>query len=632
MRFLVITSLFLSNSLLHAQWALMDDMENDKNWNGPGLIAADPEDATNQVFSVENTGTRVENYFTLPNPIAEGTTATLFFRFRSSDNAGLADWVVGSSDVAVPSPWNDFEGYVRLSEDGSVNNIDIDVRNGDSFSEVGPADTGTWFNVWLVLDNTADTTDVYYNSDPIPATSASTISLTGNGFRNGTVDDLVTILAVNNEPNSTAYLDDIYLDLSGENLTHPFSTDTDNDGMIDDWETIFFGDISRNGTLDFDKDNLTDLEEFNAGTNPTLKDTDGDSLDDDIELSGSANTFDNMPTSANLKDTDGDGFSDDKEIAAASDPNDALNVPNQAAGFQLVENFEGEGMTIGETFAGINGWATTQPTALSITTETTAPNDQIGRIERIEVAGSYPLSKSLEPLGLQVLDNKTGTLFMQVSASSGNLDKSFGLSDSSSPSGFADFEAQAVLFPDHLFRARDADAFRDPANYAAETWMNVWIIADNTSDLVKIYVESPDGQTGKIEITDDGGIDPFNFRNGTTDPLSNIFFMIAANSEAGSTLLVDNIYLDPVSENLATPAPSKGTPASLVITSSSFNENGDLMITFTPGGENYLLTGSSDLTTSFVEEFDAVYDDVNTFTIDADEIIDARRFYRVEKQ
>lgn len=45
--------------------------------------------------------------------------------------------------------------------------------------------------------------------------------------------------------------------------------DTDGDGMDDAWEQTYFGNLTRNGSGDFDSDGLTDLQEFLAGTNPT---------------------------------------------------------------------------------------------------------------------------------------------------------------------------------------------------------------------------------------------------------------------------------------------------------------------------------------------------------------------------
>ncbi len=44
--------------------------------------------------------------------------------------------------------------------------------------------------------------------------------------------------------------------------------DTDHDGMDDDWEMAYFGTLVRDGTGDFDGDGRTDLQEFQAGTDP----------------------------------------------------------------------------------------------------------------------------------------------------------------------------------------------------------------------------------------------------------------------------------------------------------------------------------------------------------------------------
>lgn len=44
--------------------------------------------------------------------------------------------------------------------------------------------------------------------------------------------------------------------------------DIDGDGMLDEWELLHFGDLSRDGTGDYDQDGFTDLEEFEKGWNP----------------------------------------------------------------------------------------------------------------------------------------------------------------------------------------------------------------------------------------------------------------------------------------------------------------------------------------------------------------------------
>jgi hypothetical protein len=46
------------------------------------------------------------------------------------------------------------------------------------------------------------------------------------------------------------------------------AADSDNDGLPDDWEIAHFGNLSRDGSGDFDGDGLSDLGEFQAGTDP----------------------------------------------------------------------------------------------------------------------------------------------------------------------------------------------------------------------------------------------------------------------------------------------------------------------------------------------------------------------------
>ena len=48
------------------------------------------------------------------------------------------------------------------------------------------------------------------------------------------------------------------------------SDDSDGDGMDDAWELTYFGTLTRDGTGDYDRDGMSDLDEFVAGTNPTL--------------------------------------------------------------------------------------------------------------------------------------------------------------------------------------------------------------------------------------------------------------------------------------------------------------------------------------------------------------------------
>ena len=60
--------------------------------------------------------------------------------------------------------------------------------------------------------------------------------------------------------------------------------DYDNDGIVDWFERRYFGDISQSPEDDFDEDGLTNQEEFELGTNPTVFDTDSDGAGDGFEV------------------------------------------------------------------------------------------------------------------------------------------------------------------------------------------------------------------------------------------------------------------------------------------------------------------------------------------------------------
>jgi hypothetical protein len=90
--------------------------------------------------------------------------------------------------------------------------------------------------------------------------------------------------------------------------------DSDGDGMADWFEFKYNLDPEYDGDagMDNDSDDLTNLGEYQAGTDPTNPDTDGDSLSDGDEIS--------LGTDPINPDTDGDGLSDGDEILIGTDP------------------------------------------------------------------------------------------------------------------------------------------------------------------------------------------------------------------------------------------------------------------------------------------------------------------------
>lgn len=156
------------------------------------------------------------------------------------------------------------------------------------------------------------------------------------------------------------HYDDIVVD--------PVFADVDGDGLNDFWEYSFFpGDLTKlSATGDFDHDGLTDLQEYNKGTDPTKADTDGDGLTDNVETGtgfyvGPTDTgtdplkpdTDNdgrldgdevngtPQTNPTIADSDYDGFLDGDEVATGHDPNNAGDNPEITAIANSFKQFSG---------------------------------------------------------------------------------------------------------------------------------------------------------------------------------------------------------------------------------------------------------------------------------------------------
>lgn len=115
--------------------------------------------------------------------------------------------------------------------------------------------------------------------------------------------------------------------------------DSDHDGLGDDWEMQYFGNLDQGAGDDADHDGLTNIQEFRAGTNPlSFDDTDGDGLSDGDEI----NVYHTNPRVA---DTDGDGMPDGYEVLHGLDP-----LHNDASG-----DLDGDGLTnVQEYYLGTN--------------------------------------------------------------------------------------------------------------------------------------------------------------------------------------------------------------------------------------------------------------------------------------
>lgn len=139
----------------------------------------------------------------------------------------------------------------------------------------------------------------------------------------------------------------------------PTKTDTDNDGLTDEFE-IKFGypylkpdskDTNNNGVNDADEDSdndgLTNLQEQQYKTLPLSEDSDGDGISDKDEIF-------TYKTDPNNPDTDGDGIPDGREVANGSDPlvKDADKVVTSSASQTIIDAATGTTNNVRVTITG----------------------------------------------------------------------------------------------------------------------------------------------------------------------------------------------------------------------------------------------------------------------------------------
>lgn len=99
-------------------------------------------------------------------------------------------------------------------------------------------------------------------------------------------------------------------------VTRDLTFDSDFDALPDYWERLWFGaDVNPAG--DSDGDGITDLQEFQLGTSPTIADSDGDGMPDGFELQ---HGFQPLSAGDGGADADGDGVSNSSEYADGTNP------------------------------------------------------------------------------------------------------------------------------------------------------------------------------------------------------------------------------------------------------------------------------------------------------------------------
>jgi hypothetical protein len=168
---------------------------------------------------------------TLPEAtVLENNEQSTFF-FRINSKTADPDHNVGLADKATTTgaDFADFEAQLRLRQTSpaSATTYSMDARNGGGFSTtlVSNLALNTWYNIWMVVDQTSDTYDLYMNTGTDAATAGNKLNESPLAFRNGTTSDLSTFLALGNTApvDNGVRIDDIVFQ-TGIDLTNPLAS------------------------------------------------------------------------------------------------------------------------------------------------------------------------------------------------------------------------------------------------------------------------------------------------------------------------------------------------------------------------------------------------------------------------
>lgn len=242
-----------------------------------------------------------------------------------SDNEADSPYVAHGNENILAAAWeDDNERNIRFSHaDYSTATISKPVLFVSPASR--PVDPGAG-SFSLNIANTG-TGAMTWNADVIDNESWLSIESGNMGVNSGTV-------TVTYEANTGAErVAEILITAEGaENNPYRVAVkqaagDSDMDGLPDDWERQFFGDINAtDGTTDADNDGVIDKDEFLNNTDPTQSsDEDSDGMPDDWEVANGLDPNDGQDAFA---DTDQDGVANYLEHINGSDPlsNDYFTV------------------------------------------------------------------------------------------------------------------------------------------------------------------------------------------------------------------------------------------------------------------------------------------------------------------
>ncbi len=196
---------------------------------GSGFVVLDPSDGNNQVMKVITESGNLRKGIS----IKQGTKRMLFLRFRFEEHC---EFSFGLSPVVSPYRHIHFGPELGMASATAADpNNEFRVANGflphgiyDELKTIAP---GTWYNIWILVNNALSTYQVWMNSVYGGKAQATDLLVNSDGeslfrFRTSTNKDLIKFFiktACGASPiDGHFYLDDIFLEDTGDiNLNNP---------------------------------------------------------------------------------------------------------------------------------------------------------------------------------------------------------------------------------------------------------------------------------------------------------------------------------------------------------------------------------------------------------------------------